>query len=214
MRPETPFTPEWNINLWTTQYTNIKNIQIMKDWILKNGPIIIEKNKNKEKNDGGTGLGENSLTANFHYFDLFTETRNIEAFIDFKKFLENEYRKFCKELRIKKEKCFINSWANIAHQDQKIDKHNHGATHYAYLSGNVHLDDYDTQTIYHNPFDHNVQYAVPNIAGGVTLFPSYLYHSSTVHKEDKDRVSIAFDILIDDISPKPEKRPCTVFNNN
>ena len=214
MRPETPFTPEWNINLWTTQYTNIKNIQIMKDWILENGPIIIEKNKNKEKNDGGTGLGENSLTANFHYFDLFAKTRNIEAFIDFKKFLEDEYRKFCKELRIKKEKCFINSWANIAHQDQKIDKHNHGATHYAYLSGNVHLDDYDTQTIYHNPFDHNVQYAVPNIAGGVTLFPSYLYHSSTVHKEDKDRVSIAFDILIDDISPKPEKRRCTVFNNN
>jgi len=213
MRPETPFTPEWNIHLWTTQYTNLENLKIIRDWITTNGPIIIEKYKNENKNDGGTGLGDKSLTATFRYFDLFYETSNIDAFLDLKKFLESEYRKFCKELKIKTEKCFVNSWANIAHTGQKIEKHNHGATHYAYLSGNMHLDNYDTQTIYHNPFDHNVQYAVPNIEGGITLFPSYLYHSSTTHKEDNDRVSLAFDILVETISPKPEGRLCTDFNN-
>jgi hypothetical protein len=57
MRPETPFTPEWNIHLWTTQYTNLENLKIIRDWITTNGPIIIEKYKSKNKNDGGTGLG-------------------------------------------------------------------------------------------------------------------------------------------------------------
>lgn len=213
MKPQTPFTPEWNINIWFSKYENKDNLKIMKSWILENESVIIEKHKSKEKHDGGTGLGEKSLTANFIYFDLFYETRNIDAFVDYKKFVESEYRKFCKELKIKDEKCFIISWANVAKNKQKIHKHNHGATHYAYLSGNCHLDNYETETIYHNPYDHNVRYTVPNVEGGLTLFPSYLYHSSTEHKEKNDRISVAFDILVEEISPKPESRMTTKFNN-
>ena len=176
--PLTPFTPTWNINLWVTTYENKENLYIMKDWIEQNAPIIKEKHKDKERNDGGTGLGNDSLTSNFQYFDLFDETKDIDAFVDYKLFVKNEYKKFCKELNVNNEICTLNSWANIVHTGQKIKKHNHGATHFSYLSGNGHLEDYETSTVYFNPFDNGVQYTIPNRQGGLTFFPSYAWLGS------------------------------------
>ena len=106
----------------------------MKDWIEQNAPIIKERHKDKERNDGGTGLGNDSLTSNFQYFNLFDETKDIDAFVDYKLFVKDEYKKFCKELDVNNEICILNSWANIVHTGQKIKKHNHGATHFSYLS--------------------------------------------------------------------------------
>lgn len=209
--PLTPFTPTWNINLWLTTYENKENLYIMKDWIEQNAPIIKERHKDKERNDGGTGLGNDSLTSNFQYFDLFDETKDIDAFVDYKLFVKDEYKKFCKELDVNNEICILKSWANIVHTGQKIKKHNHGATHFSYLSGNGHLEDYETSTVYFNPFDNAVRYTIPNRQGGLTFFPSYLYHASTEHVADNDRFSVAFDILVESISPEPIKAKGTAF---
>lgn len=213
IEPLTPFTPTWSIDLWVTEYNNKENLCIMKDWIEQNAPIIKEKNKDKERNDGGTGLGLDSLTSNFQYFDLFDEAKHINAFVDYKLFVQDEYRKFCKKLNVSTQQCVINSWANIVHTGQKIKKHNHGATHFSYLSGNGHLEDYETSTVYFNPYDNAVRYTIPNRQGGLTLFPSYLYHASTEHVADNDRFSVAFDILVKDITPEPVQTLGTEFNN-
>ena len=59
------FAPVWNLPLWFDQYGNKDELDIMRQWIIDNEQKIIEENKQKSKDDGGTGLGLDSLTAQY-----------------------------------------------------------------------------------------------------------------------------------------------------
>lgn len=194
MNPLTEFAPTWSIPVWNAVYTNSKNLDYMRDWIIDNEQRIIEKySKLESRNDGGTGLGLDSLTAQYNKFNLFTETTGIAEFEDLLNFIKTEYKKFTAELNVEYRKCVLYSWANVMNTGQAVGRHHHGATHYAYLSGNMHFDDYKTLTRYFNPYG-EVHYDVVNKKGGMTIFPSYLLHETTKHLEDIKRVSMAFDL--------------------
>lgn len=193
IEPLTEFAPTWNIPFWISVYPNVNNINFMRDWILDNESRIIEECSCKSRNDGGTGLGLNSLTAQYNTFNLFKETNHLEAFVDFHKFLQVEYEKFMKECNFIIRKCSMYAWANIIRPGQTIKKHHHGGTHYAYLSGNMHFDNYKTVTRYYNPYA-ELYYDSVNQKGGITFFPSYIFHETTEHKETSNRVSMAFDL--------------------
>ena len=193
LEPLTEFSPTWNIPFWITVYPNTANIDIMKDWIVDNEQRIIEKYSSNSRNDGGTGLGLTSLTAQYNMFNLFKETNGIEAFDDFYKFLRVEYEKFMTSCNFKIRNCSMYAWANIIRRGQTIKKHHHGGTHYAYLSGNMHFDKYETVTRYYNPYA-ELHYTCVNVKGGVTFFPSYIFHETTEHKENINRISMAFDL--------------------
>jgi len=193
MEPLTEFAPTWNIPFWMTIYPHTDNIDIMKEWIMSNEDRIIDQYAHKSRNDGGTGLGLQSLTAQYNTFNLFKETKGIEAFDHFYKFLRVEYEKFMKECDFKIRNCTMYAWANVIRTGQTIKKHHHGGSHYAYLSGNMHFDNYETITRYHNPYA-EVYYNCTNRKGGVTFFPSYIFHETTQHEEDGKRVSMAFDL--------------------
>ena len=49
--------------LWFDQYGNKDDPDIVRQWIIDNEQKIIEENKQKSKDDGGTGLGLDSLTV-------------------------------------------------------------------------------------------------------------------------------------------------------
>jgi hypothetical protein len=193
MEPLTEFAPVWHIPFWMTIYPHTENIDIMKDWILSNEHRIIDQYASNSRNDGGTGLGLKSLTAQYNTFNLFKETNGIEAFDHFNNFLRVEYEKFMTECNFKIRQCTMYAWANVIRTGQTIKKHHHGGSHYAYLSGNMHFDKYETVTRYYNPYA-ELHYTCVNVKGGVTFFPSYIFHETTEHNEDSNRVSMAFDL--------------------
>ena len=126
-------------------------------------------------------------------FNLFKETEGIEPFEDFFKFLRIEYETYMKEYKTEVRECSMYAWANIIRPGQTIKKHHHGASHYAYLSGNMHFDNYSTTTRYHNPYA-ELHYDCINQKGGVTFFPSYIFHETTQHHGPGLRLSMAFDL--------------------
>jgi ectoine hydroxylase-related dioxygenase (phytanoyl-CoA dioxygenase family) len=87
-------------------------------------------------------------------------------------------------------------WFNIIRPGEEIKIHKHGSGPDVYLSGNLHLDDYDTETFYLSPYDEQNGHALPNQKGGLTLFPSYVSHGATKYEGDSLRVSIAFDLRL------------------
>lgn len=194
LQPLTEFGPTWQIPFWVTKYPNEKHIDTMRQWILDNESRIIGKYSALATGDGGTGLGLNSLTAQYSNFNLFSETADVPEFSDFFKFLRSEYEKFMIAYNAKIRDCSMYSWANVVRPGQAINKHHHGAWHYSYISGNMHFDNYNTKTRYYNPFD-EMYWELPNVKGGVTFFVSYLMHDATQHTENKERVSMAFDLF-------------------
>jgi len=193
LHPLTEFTPTWNFQFWTAVYDN-ENLGKIKSWILDNEKRIIDAYSKKSRSDGGTGLGQQSLTAQYNSFNLFKETEHLSEFNDLKIFIKEEYNKFMMESRSIIRNCSMYCWANVLSSGESIKRHNHGAWHYSYLSGNMHLDDYPTVTRYYNPFNENYL-DFKNIKGGLTFFPSYLYHETTEFHNNDKRVSIAFDLL-------------------
>lgn len=194
LEPLTEFAAAWQIPFWTARYPNEKNIDVMRNWIIDNEKRLIEKYSATARGDGGTGLGLTSLTAQYGSFNLFSETQDIPEFIDLFKFFRSEYEKFMTACNTDIRECYMYSWANVMRTGQSVNKHHHGARHFSYLSGNMHFDDYDTKTVYHNPFD-EIAWELPNVKGGITIFPSYVMHEATKHMQDNERVSMAFDLF-------------------
>jgi hypothetical protein len=205
MEPLTEFSPTWQIPFWFAKYPNESEIDFMRQWIIDNEDRIIKENIKNTRNDGGTGLGTDSLTAQYTTYNLFADTKDIPQFQNLFDFLRTEYSKFMQAVNAQNRLCSMYAWANVIRPGQQIKKHHHGASHYAYLSGNMHFENYETITRYHNPYA-EVHYDCTNIKGGVTFFCSYLYHETTVHEEDKFRVSFAFDLY--------DKRHASEADNN
>lgn len=192
--PLTEFSPHWEIPFYIKKYDNHENIDKIKSWIIQNEKRIIEKYKTLSRGDGGTGLSEQSLTAQYNSFNLFLETEGLPEFEDLLNFIKTSYRSFMEEYHSEIRECYLWCWANVLRKGEKIALHNHSSTEYSYISGNIHLDDYSTETKYFHPIE-RYTYNFPNVKGKLTMFPSYLYHETDEHLDDQPRVSIAFDLL-------------------
>lgn len=194
--PLTEFAPTWFQPFWTARYPDLDQMDVMREWIIDNEKNIINKYSDDSPriNDGGTGLGPDSLTAQYSNFNLFRETADIPEFQELHKFIRTEYSKFMEELQVPERDCKMYAWANVMRTGQKIKRHNHGGWHFSYISGNIHFDNYDTKTRYYNPFD-SLHYDFENVKGGLTFFPSYIYHSASEFTAEGNRVSMAFDLF-------------------
>lgn len=195
MHPLTEFSPSWNIPLWFDVYQDAEGLNTMREWIITNEKKIIESNKTKVEDDGGTGLGQDSLTAQYKHFNLFKLTQDIPAFKNLFGWLRKSYVNFMDENKTQPRNCIMFCWANVLRKDQPIAIHNHGAKHFSYLSGNLHFENYDTKTVYHNPINPRMVYKTDNVAGGLTVFPSYIFHQADAYQGEKERISLAFDLF-------------------
>ena len=83
--------------LWFDQYGNKDELDIMRQWIIDNEQKIIEENKQKSKDDGGTGLGLDSLTVQYNSFNLFKVTKKSNAFTNLFAWLQQSYNNFMNE---------------------------------------------------------------------------------------------------------------------
>jgi hypothetical protein len=190
--PETSYSPGWDIPLfqsvWEAADENVK----IRNWLVENEQQFLDLPGNS---DGDTGLGEESVTSRFGQYNLFNYADQLPELQQLLTFFRISYLNFVQADQTSIKELDIVCWFNILRKDQDIKEHYHGAGHDVYLSGNYHVDNYDTKTYYVPPYDKNRTYEFDNTQGGLTIFPTYLTHGTTKFSEDL-RISIAFDLRL------------------
>tara|TARA_X000000368_G_C22840378_1_gene627366 strand:- start:40 stop:696 length:657 start_codon:yes stop_codon:yes gene_type:complete len=190
--PQTPYAPVWDFVI-ADKETDLDVDEL--------GYIILSKEKEiieeypEVNTDGYTGLGKDSLTARFNYFNVLKWDYPVV------KDLHNEIRifhdqyvsnttdgKFDAEFKIR-------CWANVMRKGQKIDKHCHATHPHSYLSGHFTVACNDTSTIYFHPYSPE-PYPLKNSPNSMTLFPTWMSHKTDSHEVDIPRITVAFDILM------------------
>jgi hypothetical protein len=197
--PTTEFTPSWNFPIYTDQWLEVEKIDKIRSWLLDREEEFIATFP--YHHDGGAALGKDSVTSRHGLYSLFWFEKDIPEIMDLLKFIRESYVKFITEENAIPRDSYIVSWFNVARKDQDIKQHAHGADHESYLSGNIHLDTYDTYNTFISPYDDRSAFIRDNVKGGISIFPSCVPHYSSVYEGEEPRVSIAFDLRI-----KPTKQ--------
>lgn len=192
--PQTEFAPHYKTFMWAQKYENTAAIREAKSWILDNEERLKSQSQGRDKSDAGTGLSDDSLTANYLNFNLFYEAREMPWCMEIHSWIHQQYTTFMSMTGNPVRELWVNSWANVIRKDENFNLHHHGTGPTSYLSLNMHLGDYETKTIYMNPFTHD-QHAFDNVEGGLTIFPSHVRHGVGPYGGDEPRVSIAADLL-------------------
>jgi hypothetical protein len=207
--PITEFAPSWNWVLCEDeQLSGSELVKNLKQIILLNEKKIISDNKDlynlynetyNIKFDGGTGLGENSLTSRSPFFNIMNW--DYPEIIDLKNHIRSVYDKFLQELKISDRKVWIQSWANVMRSGESINKHIHASHPLTWLGGHLTIACENTSTFYTNPMftqDGPQVYESVNKEGKLTIFQNNLPHHTNTHLGSKERISIAFDIIPDE----------------
>ena len=196
--PETQYAPLWDFVI-AEKETDLDVDELGYIILSKEKEIIEEYPEgwaNQPVHDGYTGLGTDSLTSRFKYFNVLKWDYPVckqlhKQIIEF----HDEYVQGTRKPRLNNLK--IRCWANVMSKGDKIPKHHHGSFAHSYLSGNFAIKCEDTSTNYFHPYDNNEMYPIKNKPGHMHLFPSWLPHDTSMHKGDSERVIIAFDIYLE-----------------
>jgi hypothetical protein len=194
--PVTDYAPSWNISIGNTVWQDADKIDSIKNWLLANEDMIKEKYP-VSTIGGDTGLGADSISSRIGMYNLFDFTEELPELKDLLKFLQTSYINFVKTEYASVYDLVLVSWVNILRSGENIREHVHSASNISYLSANLHLDNYSTQTIYKSPYERFNDFAFDNVKGGLTIFPSYVPHTTSEYTNlDVPRVSIAFDLRL------------------
>tara|TARA_B110000503_G_C7113616_1_gene399282 strand:+ start:621 stop:1298 length:678 start_codon:yes stop_codon:yes gene_type:complete len=194
LHPETEYAPQWNIPLYQAEWNEFEKIDTIRHALLKNEQKFIDNLDVHQ--DGGTGLGLDSVTSRFGRYNLFDYIDMCPELAELLTFFRRTYVNFITEDTTVLRDLDIVCWFNVIRKGEKIQEHCHGSGHNSYLSGNFHADNYNTQTYYKSPFDPTLAAPFNNEKGVLTMFPSYLVHGTSEHTADDERVSIAFDLRL------------------
>ncbi len=198
-RPRTPFAPNWTLPLYHDSLPDPKvnralaQIALEQEETLRGGiePIPI----------AGVEAG---TTARWHGFNIFGWQQ--PAMQAFQAFVLQAYRTFMQRLRMPRPKTYVQGWVNVLRQGEQLTPHCHDQTPLAFLSGNYCVAAQGTSTLYFPPyvyksderFDRKAALSVTNEPGLVTLFPSAAFHCTTPHQTAGERITLAFDIHLED----------------
>lgn len=186
----TPVTPEWNFNLWMYMLEDKNYCKELAEFLKSKEQEILDSTS--PINDGGTGLGNNTVTSRYSTFNLFHI--NDYKINRFKELIETQFILFCQQLNIDiSEQFYINCWYNVMKPGQKIHTHSHNLTRSSFFSGHFTVDCEDSYTYYICPVTKDKLEFTNNIGEGI-FFPSYIEHGTSLHNGTRERVTIAFDI--------------------
>ena len=173
----------------------------------------IIKNFPETQNDGGTGLGPQSLTSKFLKFNIFNWKE--EPCIIFQNFVRDEYKKFISALKendsqfVKEKNTYVAGWANVLRNGQKINEHWHSCTTNSYLGAHFCVSTSNTSTVYVNPFNRDDLIEFKNGPGKLLFFQNYMVHYTTEHKTDDERITLAMDIFTEKGYNDPVEKSAT-----
>jgi hypothetical protein len=186
------FAPEWRFDFYETLNTDHNLIDEIKQLILLKEQEII-KEFPQVVGDGGTGLGLNSLTARFRNFNIFTWTE--PPIVKLQEWIKGEYTKFLESIPVEEQNVYVGCWANVMRHGEQIQPHWHSCFADSYLGGHFIVATEFTSTFYQNPFKPNEVFEFVNEPGMLTIFPSHLMHWTNRYSGDRERITIAFDLL-------------------
>tara|TARA_R100001530_G_C4310353_1_gene152844 strand:+ start:371 stop:1003 length:633 start_codon:yes stop_codon:yes gene_type:complete len=198
--PLTPFAPQWDYSLGCENISNFIDCPKIASLILSKEKSIIGKFPAVKSSsiDGYTGLGPNSLTSRYGYYNLLEwPEKEIKILHDN---IVKFHQKFLNGLNIKiSNTILIKGWANVLRKGEKINPHLHSVQPHSYLSGHVTIQCDNTSTYYINPVNQlnepDVK-QIKNVPGEITLFPTCVPHYTDLHNAPTERITIAFDLNI------------------
>tara|TARA_X000000368_G_scaffold20313_1_gene15931 strand:- start:273 stop:932 length:660 start_codon:yes stop_codon:yes gene_type:complete len=197
--PISPYAPFWDFRVGTSKCDDI-DVNSLSQFLLSKEKEIKKlpssRDTNGKKIDGYTGLGTNSITSKFAYYNLLTwshpKIRKLKSNI-----VENLFKYNTECGNETPQELYVQCWYNVLRFGQKINPHMHSISPDCYLSGHFNVQVNDTSTCYMSPInqlnDPDV-IDIKNKDGDMTLFPSYIFHYTTPHYSFKPRITIAFDL--------------------
>jgi len=188
------FNPVFNYHIYENNIIDTLKYNNTIDNLLKLENKILNNTSKLNANDGGTGLGNDSITSRFSQYNLFkiNETKFLKDVV------VNEHNNFLKELGNKqKYNLYGQCWFNVLRKGEQINIHSHAINNHSYLSGHISVQSFNTSTYYIIPYYENT-YVQKNVDGKITLFPSWVKHYTDKVKEKQERISIAFDLILED----------------
>ena len=213
--PLTPFSPNYNYFVFENDISNKVDINEILNYMFDREKELLKDDKNIDKNDGEKKF----MTIRYKFFN--EKIFKMKYMINLINVLKENIYDYSKILHEKiPENLWIQMWCNILRKEQSIDIHQHDASEYSYLSGNLCLQSNNTKTHYINPQNYfkkfNPEYSSENKKGGLTIFPSTIPHCTDSVKDDDIRVSIAFDVMIENDIKKIlwEKQNNDLFKEN
>ena len=197
-----PFAPEWDNHLVESMIDNI-DVSKLSLYLQKKEKEIL---KLKVSNDGYTGLTNHTTTRHKEYNVFNFKNKEIQQL---KKEIIKVHNKFLKKLNYKPVKSlYLKGWFNIMKKNEYIKPHAHGWDQDTYLGGHFCVQCNNTSTYYINPINQlseTATYKSKNVMGKLTLFQNFIPHYTDLHKGNKKRITIAFDLCIVPIIEKAIK---------
>jgi hypothetical protein len=198
-RLQTPTAPTYKCSIFGSYLYNI-DLEALSSLILKKEAEITSLDLPENMiSHGYTGLGPKALTSRFKAFNALSwdhpEIHKLKQEIRYIYNMSSDYFGFEEE-----EKVYVQCWANVLRKGEKMLSHRHsGNTDDSFLSGHFTVKCKDTQTVYQNPFSDVVNnpeyYYFNNQPGRINIFNSYIYHHTTEHSDDSERITMAFDLF-------------------
>tara|TARA_R110000751_G_scaffold72583_2_gene147133 strand:+ start:2504 stop:3175 length:672 start_codon:yes stop_codon:yes gene_type:complete len=198
------FSPQWHYYICETEFDNVDYKKLAKFLLKKEKTILKLKPTIKENkiSDGYTGLGKNSTTARYDRYNVLN-WKNIEI-VKLKNNIIKTHNCLLKTLNVPlPTELYIQCWYNVLKKTQYIRPHIHGVSPDTYLGGHICIQVKDTSTYYINPINQINDpeiYKSQNKVGKLTLFQNCIPHYTDVHKDKKERITIAFDLSLKKIN--------------
>lgn len=191
--PVSPYAPSWDAPIGFSEWDQKEKLDNIRNFLLSKESEIL---KLPFQGSAGTGLDDKSVTTRYgqyHLFDYATECPELQ---DLLQWIREQWISYITKDHTQVYTLAFTCWYNIIRNGEEIKTHRHSTQSVAYLSGNMHLDNYDDSYTRYNHMGMDLD--VPNVKGGLSLFPSYLQHSVPTYNGSNPRVSLAFDLTIYD----------------
>jgi hypothetical protein len=129
------------------------------------------------------------------------------------KMVRSHYLVHLANLKYPRIKAYIHAWANVLSPKEWISRHSHITSEESYLASTYYLTTNDTYLYLANPIDGTQNIKIETIAGKLIFFPSWMSHWSDVCEDNKNRISIAFDIVTEETVKKNPWRPHVLLDD-
>ena len=192
--PLSPYAPNYAFHLSRSVWGDEKKIDKIKKFLINKEKDIL---KLPYLNDASTGLGRDKVTTRYCRYNLFDFVDECPELKDLWQVIQEHWYERIQKDNTHAYKTKITCWFNILKKGDKMEAHSHGRRFSAYLSGNFHLDNYDTATTYRHLDNWT---AINNVKGGLIMFPSQIEHEVDSFKGKGVRISIAFDLHLTNLN--------------
>ena len=193
--PLTPFAPSYSYHFTDKKIFSEEECEEWSDYLLKQEKILLDKYRTAPMGDGGTGLGNTSITSRFPHFNLLNSDFYLVP--ELKIALLNGIKTILSvsDNTSWQETLYANCWFNVLRQTEGMNIHTHGYHKNTFYGFNLTINAIETFTSYYHPIGNlNESFHVPNKIGYLTLFPNSIPHSVSPNRYVTPRISIAGDI--------------------